>query len=139
MVQTIPNAFDREQFLKRFYPVNPFDGGVWAEADKLPIEVFTACVAASVFLEDCGESAVAFKNESSKILVRVDADWYQSFLRRKKLVYGFVVAALQKSDETSELLSKYRQQLAEFDDPQLHQDLIEAQEAIDFQTYNKDS
>lgn len=127
-----PIAFDREQFLKRFYPTDPFESGVWVEADKVPIEVFTACVAASTFLTNFGHTEETFKTILSKVLIRVDAKWYRLFVRRRAIVSGFIAAALdQKPGQTSVLLAKYRQQISGIDDdPQLHQDLIEAEESI---------
>lgn len=124
---TTTQTFKRTQFLKQFYPANPFAGGVLIDALQIPIEVLATCYQADLVLEqtEIDERVVA---TAGKIIVQLDTEWTEKWLSRKRLVHGYVHAKVH--NDILGLADRYRNQLLEIDDPQLHQDLIEADKAF---------
>ncbi|MEG4225479.1 MULTISPECIES: hypothetical protein [unclassified Microcoleus] len=67
-------------FKKLIYPINPFDDGVWIEASRVPPEVFVQSIKVELILRDAKNPWLnAIKNDSSEMMVRVDAHWIQTF------------------------------------------------------------
>ena len=124
---TNTQAFDKTKFLERFYPANPFADGVLMDALQIPIEVLAICYQADLFLEknELDERVVV---TAGKIIVQLDSEWTERWLTRKRLIHGYVHAKVH--NEFLGLAGRYRKQLLEIDDPQLHQELIEVDKAI---------
>ena len=126
---TTTQMFDKATFLKQFYPANPFADGVLIDALQIPIEVLAICYQADLVLEqnELDERVVV---TAGKIIVQLDSEWTERWLARKRLIHGYVHAKVH--NELLGLAGRYRKQLLEIDDPQLHQGLIEADKALDF-------
>lgn len=125
---TTPETFDKAKFKQQFYPANPFANGVVIEASQVPVEVFKECFQADLALEalNVSERCVI---PGMVIFVQIDGNWLKALLQRKRIIYSYVATVLQGSPEARH---RHRQQILEIDNPQLHQDLIEADEALDF-------
>lgn len=124
---TKPETFDEAKFKHEFYPANPFNG-VSIEASQVPIEVFKACFQADLALErfNLPERSVI---PGMIICVQVDRNWLKALLQRKRIICSYIATVLR---DRPEVRRKHREQILEIDDPQLHEDLIEADEALDF-------
>lgn len=124
---TSTETFDRTQFLKQFYPANPFAGGVLIDALQIPIEVLVTCYQADRVLEqnDFDERVVV---TAGKTIVQLDHEWTERWLARKSLIHTYVHAKVH--DHILGLADRWRNHLLEIDDPQLHQELIEVDKAF---------
>ncbi len=124
---TTPKTFDEAKFKHEFYPADPFNG-VSVEASQVPIEVFKACFQADLALErfNLPERCVI---PGMIICVQVDGNWLRALLQKKRIIQSYVATVLR---DRPEVRRKHREQILEIDDPQLHEDLIEADEALDF-------
>jgi hypothetical protein len=67
-------------FKKMVYPINPFEDGVWIEASRVPPEVFVQSIKVEWILRYAKNPWLnAIQNDSSELMVRVDAQWIQTF------------------------------------------------------------
>lgn len=123
-----PETFDKAKFKQQFYPANPFADGIRIEASQVPIKVFKACLQADLTLENLGFAERGMISGTT-IFVQVDRGWLAVLLQRKRTIQSYVATAVRGSLNSR---ANRRKLILEVDDPQLHQDLIEADEALDF-------
>lgn len=116
-----------KDFKKKFYPVDPFDGA-WVSAHEIPIEIFITAVRAEKQLdEDLGFWLDVFDPSFSNIVARIDVGWLNKRRNHKQLIHNYVSCMVRGNLAAAAIA---RNAIMAVNDPQLGQDLIEADEAL---------
>lgn len=126
-----------EDFKKKFYPVDPFEGA-WVSVYKIPIEVFrTAVQAAKELDENLFHSCWldVFDNSLSDVVVRIDVNWLNKMRKHRQLIDNYITSVVHGNLAAAVTT---REEIMEIDDFQLRKDLVEADEVL-FPTNNADS
>lgn len=124
-----------EEFKKKFYPVDPFDGE-WVSVCKIPIQVFLLAAQAEKELDENLSCWLdIFDDSLSDIAVKLDTAWVNKRRRYGQLINNYVVSVVHGNLSVA---AAARGAIMEIDDFQVRKDLAEADAAL-FPTSAADS
>lgn len=116
-----------EDFKKKFYPVDPFDGA-WVSVCEIPIEIFLIAAQAEKELDDNLSCWLdVFDPSLSDIAVKINVGWLNKRRKHSQLIHNYVTCVVRGNLTGA---ATARAAIVEIDDFQIRKDLTEADAAL---------